>query len=91
MDAGLISAVQRMELEAARAAIDALPPRQREVLEYYLDNKGYRATQRELADRLGISENNFQLTLTRAGKDVCKSMKDSGFDVLDRPDWGDVG
>ena len=72
------------------AAIEGLSPRQRQVFELYVA-KGGRSTQRELAVQLGMSEHNFQMTLTRAGKAVCDRPRAQGFEVLERPDWGDVG
>lgn len=72
------------------AAIDKLPVRQRQVLMLYSD-RGHSSTQRELAEEIGITEKNFQMTLTRAGKMVCKLLKEMGFDVSDTPRWKPVG
>src|SRR6185312_12071907 len=90
MAAGLLSEIQALELAVIQAAIDQLPPRQQQVFRSYL-SKGQSFTQRELAGELQITEKNFQMTLARAGESVCKYMRSKGFDVLDRPDWGDVG
>jgi DNA-directed RNA polymerase specialized sigma24 family protein len=90
MDAGLLSEIQVVEVVVIHAAIDQLPPRQQQVFRAYL-SKGQSSTHRELAEELRITEKNFQMTLARAGEAVCKYMRSKGFDVLDRPDWGDVG
>lgn len=72
------------------AAIDKLPTRQRQVLMLYSD-RGRSNTQKELAQEIGMTEKNFQMTLTRAGKTVCKLLKELGFDVSDTPRWKPVG
>jgi RNA polymerase sigma factor (sigma-70 family) len=90
MGAGLLSEIQAQEVAVIHAAIDHLPPRQQQVFRAYL-SKGQSFTHRELAEELEITEKNFQMTLARAGESVCKYMRSKGFEVLERPDWGDVG
>jgi len=75
---------------ALTAAIDQLASRQRQVLMLYAD-RGSSCTQKALAEEIGITEKNFQMTLTRAGKSVCKFLKESGFEVSDAPAWAVVG
>ncbi|MBS1801229.1 MAG: sigma-70 family RNA polymerase sigma factor [Acidobacteria bacterium] len=72
------------------AAVDRLPARQRQVLLLYAD-RGRSCTQRELAEEIGMTEKNFQMTLARAGKTVCKLLKETGFNVSDAPRWRPVG
>jgi len=61
-------------VEQLYAAIRALPPAKRALVVLYLDGFTYR----EIADVVGISENNVGVTLNRIKKDLAAAVKDDG-------------
>jgi RNA polymerase sigma-70 factor, ECF subfamily len=61
-------------VEQLYAAIRALPPAKRALVVLYLDGFSYR----EIADVVGISENNVGVSLNRIKKDLAAAVKDDG-------------
>ena len=61
-------------VEQLYAAIRALPPAKRALVVLYLDGFTYR----EIADVVGISENNVGVSLNRIKKDLAAAVKDDG-------------